>query len=367
MAKDISYRGANVGVAGTGTRGAESIVKGFRNPRQPRHDVAYSVTINGFRIDPQGDAALIAATAAPLVWLRGGTSTVVENNVFWGGDYVPTCSFNCTLMTDYAFTVQSGTVSFSDNKVVNFRRPVNINQPLGAPATTAVVADNTISGVTSRGISIAGSTGVQMGGQTVTGNTVDGTGFTSPSGPAGMTISNGGNTVSGNTFIGLSSGVYIDICKKFVMANNHITGNTFQANGGGVNINVNSDGGALRLEQHRGTGGWVVGGGKLNGLTITQNNFVGNTSYAIRDASYNWGAWNAAHPTFTDGTIDATCNWWNAPTGPSNVDFHSYPDPVVPVADQLITSNGPGTQASWDYTPWLSSAAPGGACDGVGI
>jgi hypothetical protein len=193
-----------------------------------------------------------------------------------------------------------------------------------------------------------------------------GTGYTAPSGPAGMTISNGGNTVSGNSFTGFSSGVYIDICKKFVMTNNHVDGNTFTANAGGVNINVNSDGGQCVSSNTEGTGGWVVGGGKLDGLTVTGNNFVGNTSYAIRDASYNWGFWNPTAPTQTAGPIDATCNWWNDEHGPTT-QWISYGATVDPIPDQLITSNGPEAQAEWNAIPWLVDPAPGGSCTGTPI
>ena len=286
--QNLNFEGANVGIAGTATRGAESIVKGFRNPGNPG-TTAIDVSIDGFRIDPQGDAALISASASPLVWLRGGTSVVVQNNVLSGGAFVPNCSYTCTTMTDYAFTVQSGTASFNDNLVENFRRPVNINQPVGAPATTATVADNTFTGITSRAISLAGSTGVQMGGQVVTGNDIDATGITSPSSPAGITVSNQANTISNNTFTAFSSGVYIDICKKFNTDNNSITGNTFTGNGGGVNINVNSDGGQCISSATEGAGGWVVGGGQLNGLAITGNDFLGNTSYAVRDRRLQLG------------------------------------------------------------------------------
>ena len=357
----LTFHGANFGVAGTATRGAESVVQGFRNPGNPG-TTSIDVTIDGFRIDPQGDTALTAATAQPLVWLRGGTDVTVRNNVFSGGAFVPACSYNCTTMADYAFTVQSGTASFDHNLVENFRRPVNINQPVGAPATSATVADNTFTGITSRAVSIAGSTGVQMGGQTVSGNVVDATGITAPSSPAGVTVSNHGNTISGNSFTALSSGVYVDVCKKFNTDGNAITGNTFTGNSMGVNINVNSDGGQCVSSATEGSGGWVVGAGKLEGMSITGNDFVGNTTAAIRIGTYNWGYWNAAHPTLTTGPIDASCNWWNSAAGPTTVTVN-YGDTLTPAADQLVDSGTPSPLAA-TATPWLTAPAPGGACDG---
>jgi PKD repeat protein len=360
VTKPLAFRGANVGIAGSGTRGAESVVKGFRTPGNPG-TTQVDVTIDGFQIDPQGDTALISATLQPLVWLRGGANGVtVTNNVFDGGPTTPNCSFNCTTMTDAAFGVHSGTVDFSDNVVTDFRRPINIQQPLGAPATNATVADNVITNFTSRAVSLAGSTGVQMLGQTVSGNLISGAGYAAPSSPAGMTISNQGNTVTGNTITGVASGVYIDICKKFVMANNSIVNNTITGNGGGVNINVNSDGGQCVNSTTEGSAGWVVGGGKLDGLTITGNDLSGNTAYAIRHAAYNWGYWNAAAPALSNGPLDASCNWYGTAAGPTVVSL-GYPNSgVANVPEQVVNSDAPHAQLT--TAPWLTSA--GGACDG---
>lgn len=363
--KALVYQGANAGQsagASPEARGPESIVKGFRNPGNPG-TTSIDVTINGFQIDPQGDAALISATAQPLVWLRGGTAGVdVSNNVFNGGPYDGACSYTCTTMTDYAFTVQSGIVTFADNGVTNFRRPVNINQPVGAPVTNAVVSGNSFTGITSRAVSLAGSTGVQMGGQAVTGNVFDATGRTTST-PAGITVSNHANTISGNTFTGFSSGVYVDLCKKFSTDDNHIVSNTFTNNSAGINISVNTDGGQCSSSTTEGTGGWVMGGGRINGLKINDNNFNGNTTYAVRHAAYNWQYWSPSGTPVSAGPIDATCNYWNSASGPT-VDVHVlYTDPLVPVADQLVYADAP--HPVFTYSPWRTAAAPGGACDGV--
>ena len=361
--KDLTFKGANAGIAAgvsPGVRGTESVVKGFRNSGNPG-TISYTTTIDGFRIDPQGDTALLSATLQPLVWLRGGT-TVVENNVFSGGSFVANCTFTCTTMMDSAFTVQSGSVAFSNNTIENFRRPVTINQALGAPATSATVSGNAFTGITSRALSLAGSTGVQMGGQTVTGNSFDATGRTSPSSPAGITISNGGNVISGNTFTGFASGVYLDLCKKFVTSNNAITGNTFTGNNGGVNISVNTDGGQCVSSATEGSGGWVAGGGRINGMTITGNNFSGNTSYAIRHAAFNWGFFTSTAPTST-GPVDATCNFYGTPAAPNYASYSYPPGTVAANPDGVIGTAAPET--SVNVTPWRTATAPAGACDGV--
>lgn len=360
--RDITYKGANAGVpAGTepGTRGAESVVKGFRTPGNPG-TASYSITIDGFRIEPQGDAALISATLQPLVWLRGGTSTVVQNNVFNGGDFVPDCTYTCTTMTDSAFIVQSGGVTFTANTVENFRRPVQINQALGAPATSAVVSNNSFTGVTSRALALAGATGVQMAGQTVTGNSFDATGRTAPSSPAGITVSNGGNSITGNTFTALSSGVYVDLCKKFITNDNQITGNDFLGNGGGVNISVNTDGGQCVSSATEGSGGWVVGAGRINGMVISDNNFSGNSSHAIRHAAFNWGFFTAAAPLSSG--IDATCNHYGSEDAPAYAEYSYPPGTIAPNPDGIIGTAAP--EAPIDFTPWRTAPAPAGACDG---
>ena len=358
--KDLDFKGANAGVAaGTapGARGAESVVQGFRNPGNPG-TTSFTISIDGFRIDPQGDAALLAASAQPLVWLRGGTTTVI-NNVFHGGTYQSDCSFTCTTMADYAFAVQSGDVTFSANTVENFRRPVNINQAVGAADTVATVSANTFTGITSRALSLSGSTGVQMPGQTVSGNTFDATGRTAPSAPAGITVSNGSNVIDGNSFTGFASGVFIDMCKKFITDDNSITNNDFVGNGGAVNITANSDGGQCSTSTTEGADGWVTGGGRVNGLVVTGNDFVGNTTYAVRHAAYNWGFFTATAPV-TAGPVDLSCNYWSSTTGPGVAAYSYPPGTVTPIPDGLIHTASPEVQPA--PTTWRT--AVDGPCDG---
>src|SRR5690606_28143586 len=63
VGEHVTFEGANAGIAGSATRGAESVVQGFRSPGNPG-TVQYDITIDGFRIVPQGGAALISASAA---------------------------------------------------------------------------------------------------------------------------------------------------------------------------------------------------------------------------------------------------------------------------------------------------------------
>jgi hypothetical protein len=362
--KDLVFKGANyeksAGVNNT-PRGPESVVKGFRTPGNPG-TVSHSVTIDGFRIDPQGDPALLSATLQPLVWLRGGPVTQITNSVFSGGSYVANCSYTCTTMADAAFGVQSGMVSFTYNTVENFRRPVSISQAVGAPATIAGVSYNRFSGITSRAVSLAGATGVQMGPQFVGGNEFDATGRVAPSSPAAITVSNAGNTISDNVVTGFSSGVYVDLCKKFLTNDNKITNNQFNGNAGAINISVNTDGGQCISSTTEGTGGWVTGAGRINDMVITGNNFVGNTSYAVRHAAFNWGFFTAVAPT-SAGPINVTCNYFGTAAGPAYAEYSYPPGTVAANPDGVIGTAAPET--SLDYSPWRTAAAPAGACDGA--
>src|SRR6185503_10064084 len=57
-----------------------------------------------------------------------------------------------------------------------------------------------------------------------------------------------------------------------------------------------------------------------------------------------------AVPSGHVGTVNAECNWWNSATGPMN----------------LTNPGGTGEEVvgDADFTPWLTSPAPSGACVG---
>ena len=91
VVKAVNYEGANAGIsagAAPGTRGAESIVEGFRNPGNPG-TTSIDVTIDGFRIDAQGDPTLVAATASPLVWLRAARRSSCRTTCSTAGPSLP--------------------------------------------------------------------------------------------------------------------------------------------------------------------------------------------------------------------------------------------------------------------------------------
>jgi hypothetical protein len=80
-------------------------------------------------------------------------------------------------------------------------------------------------------------------------------------------------------------------------------------------------------------------GGPSSGLEIHQNNievFAG-TGLTVDPLSHV-------------GTVDAECNWWNSPSGPTNVNNPG--------------GTGEEVVGDADFTPWLVAPAPGGACAG---
>ncbi|MCB9387232.1 MAG: PKD domain-containing protein [Microthrixaceae bacterium] len=345
--KSLQFHGANSGLtAGVDAlaREAETTVQGFRSGTT---NTSYQdLTVDGFEIDPTSDPALLT-NATGIIQVFGGPEVRIVNNLFTGAHtYVPTCGYTCTDMGDYAVFVKSGAVEIEDNTFVNWRRPVNVIQSDAAfPVLSASISRNDFSGITSRAMSIGQNTGQHtMPGVVVDGNNVDATGRDLiASTPAGITITNDSNQVTNNTFSGFSTGVYMQLCKKWSQQDNVISGNLFANNNAGVNITTYLDTSQCVRGASEGTDGWFVGGGVVDGLQINNNAFVGSGNYAIR-FNPNFGTYT---PAVSTGPLDATCNWFDDAAGPGGTN------------DIL---QGPITNAQVNATPWLTSV--GGACDG---
>ena len=330
VTKDVTFKGINQGLEGDGGRGAESIVKGIRtgaNAAQAPGTVQRSVTFVGFQIDPQGDAALISASYKPLVWLIGGASTVVENNVFVGGaSYDPDCNSACTPMTDVGLEVRSGAVSISDNSFTIFRRAAWLYQtaPAGTVFTSASVTDNTFTRFTSIGLRIAPSGGNPLlPGVTVDGNEFDNTnGGIGTSSPGGVVVTGGDNTFTNNRFDAVASGIYLYVCSAYPVGAQTISGNDVTNAGAGVNVLAENPGCAT---------------GDITGTTITQNDFNSNVFFGVVGSYFSAGQPNIA----------ATCNWWDTPSGPN-------------------TTGAQAPTTGITTSPWLVDTTDNsGACTGV--
>ena len=336
VTKPLVFEGANAGRSAgvaAATRGAESVVKGFRTPGEP-HPVASganSVTVDGFAIDPQGDAALIAAPTHHLVALFGGAQVSVTNNVFNGGDWVSDCGYTCTTMTDAAVMVLSGTYEVTDNSFTNFRAPIDVTQfDAGHPVVSGTISGNVITQVTNRAIWVNEHLGGPFPGTiTISNNSLDATGWDSPDwSPAGIVMTSGGNTVSGNSFTGFGSGVFLQVCDgtNAASASNSFVGNTFVDNRSGIQAFVAGACGSTPVE-----------------ATISGNQFDGGlwSGAGLVDAEKIGVRWNGAT---RPNDLDATCNWWGSADGAG-----------APGASTVT--------AGVETSPW--NTTPTGPCDGV--
>ena len=336
--KPLVFEGNNKGrKIGTTTtpRVAESTVKGFRTPGEPHPSSAgeFNVTVDGFTIDPQGDAALMSAPTHHLVGLFGGTSVSVRNNIFNGGPWTSNCGYDCTDMTDAAVMVMSGTYVISDNAFANFRTMIDVTQFDAAnPVVSATVRDNAITHVTNRAIWVNEYQGGPFPNTvTIQNNTLDAAGWDSTTwSPAGLVVTSGGNTIQGNTVSNFGSGVFNQVCDGTNVASvpNTFTANTFTGNRSGIQFFVAAPCGAATVTP-----------------TITNNNFDGGTwsGVGLVDVPKIGVRWNeVGGPRPND--ITAECNFWGGAAGPN-------------------TPGASTTTAGVDFDPW--NVAAGGACTGT--
>jgi hypothetical protein len=335
VTKSLTFEGANAGRSDGAhpvARGAESVVKGFRTPGEPHAtpDGENDITIDGFTIDPQGDASLIAPDTHHLVGLFGGEDVEVLNNRFVGGPWVPDCVHICTEMTDAALMIRSGTYLVSGNSFTNFRRPVDVSQYSAEhPVVSGTFTGNSFTHMTSRAIWISEHPGGPLPNTiTVTDNVFDATGWTGDSYPAAIVVTAGGNTVTANTFAGFSSAIFLQVCDGTNVDGvpNTFTGNSFVDNRSGLHFFVAAPCGATTVA-----------------ATISGNSFDGGIwggPDAVEKIGVRWNEVGGPRPN----ELVAECNWWGAATGPN-----------TPGASTIT--------AGVDATPW--STAPGGPCDGV--
>ena len=367
ITKSLVFKGANAGI-GAGVTPGQPWCRERREDVPHRHRrhlaalygaSAVDVTIDGFTVDPQGDAALIGSSVlAGLIHLHGGTTgTSVVNNIVRGAaTFEPSCTaFSCVApdqMAPVGIAVGSGVTDISDNLVENFRYGARTLQQLGAsyPALTATIDSNVISGVSVQGIGIGGATGVQQPGGDITNNEIDAVGRLS--GPGGVVMTNSGNDITGNTFTDLGSGVALVLCKKWDSRNNNVDNNTFV--GAPLTISVSTDGGQCATGSSgdtEGVGSWVTGGGHFDGFSANGNSFTGGTTALSSNASTGF----SANKPVTAGPIDVTCNWWGDATGPTNA--------ANPGGTGLtLAYSTTDSQPTFDFLPWEIS--DGGACTG---
>lgn len=125
------------------------------------------------------------------------------------------------------------------------------------------------------------------------------------------------NTITNSTFLSSADVRLFDNNTSLLFTNNHLSG--------GV-------GHAIRFSI-------VLGGAPSSDVEFHQNNIE---VYALTGLTVDVGS----HV----GTVDAECNWWDSPTGPTNANN--------------LGGTGEAVVGDADFTPWLTARAPGGPCSG---
>jgi hypothetical protein len=228
-------------------------------------------------------------------------------------------------MTDVALEVRTGAVVASDNAFAKFRRAFWLYQtgPTGTPLTSGTVTNNTFTQFTSIGLRIAPSGGNKvMVGMTVDGNTFDNSnGGIGTSSPGGVVTTAGAHTFTNNRFDTMGSALYLYSCSAYAVGAQTISGNSFAHVGAAVNGYAEAP---------------ACTTGSLTGTVISQNDFGTGVVNGVSGSYFAAG----------QAALDATCNWWNTPAGPS-----------------AGGANAPA--AGVTTSPWLvDTAANGGACTG---
>jgi len=303
--KGLIINGSNAGISPNGgTRVAEAIVNAGGSPTI-RISTTDPVTIDGFTFS--------AGTSAFIDSYTTGNKPTIERNIF-------------TAAVDSFFFANSDSVTFEDNYLHDLTDC--------GPCDGLFLAGNwngttgTVVSIKANVWSVVGSSGMNLSNVkgTISGNRFSYVTY------YGALLANGTNVdVSGNTF---DHTVNPDLTVRtwgagvrFYTPSNpgfgaRITGNTFSSNYVGIGVRMGSP------------------TADITGLDVYahQNNFVGNTAAGLRHDGL--------------GTFNATCNWWNSASGPTNAGNPGG-------TGDAVDGTGPV-----NFKPWLVAPTPGGSCLG---
>jgi hypothetical protein len=288
--KAVALKGANAGVAGTGTRGAETFVSRIASESGPVFNIttADPVTIDGFRAQFHGTDAV------------GGllNSLALSNKLTFKNNLVDNSSYVNVLIN----ATSSATLSFTNNKFTNIAQT-------SSPGTGVIAAW----GGTGSGVQAA---------VTFTGNT-----FTHLTDNDGVPAINF-NTISGNVSLNTFQDIHqYGILLAGTLGDLTISSNLFDA----IHNDFSSE------NDTRGSGIRTFGAPNFVApVTITGNTFS-NSWHGVRIAKDAGPAANVSNGNFTVvrnnmavsnedtgisvaggtvGVLDATCNWWGSASGP---------------------------------------------------
>jgi hypothetical protein len=192
-----------------------------------------------------------------------------------------------------------------------------------------------------------------VGGPTVTNVLIDSNAFVGHAGSGGAINISNSDFANGVFNLEVSSNLFDLNSRAFFLLNTHsstfhdntITNSTFLLSADvrlfDNNTNLlftdndlsNGVGHAIRFSV-------LFGGGPSSFVEFHQNNIE---NYALTGLTVDLNS----HV----GTVNATCNWWNSPSGPFN-------------ATENPTGTGEEVVGDADFTPWLNARAPGGSCIG---
>jgi hypothetical protein len=304
ISRGLSLRGPNFGInPNTMTRGAEATINGGPSGSTTiRISTTEPVTIDGFTLSGGTGAFIDSYTA--------GNTPIIKHNIF-------------TAQVDGFYFNHSALFTFEDNFLHDLTDCGGCDGIFldgnwdGSSGTVASIKGNVWSTVGSSGMNLSNVKG-----------TISGNSFSYVTYYAAL-LANGTNVdISGNAFDHTINpdltvrtwGAGVRFYTPSAGFGARITGNTFSSNYVGIGVRMGSP---------------IA---NITGLDVYahQNNFVGNTAAGIRHDGL--------------GTFNATCDWWNSASGPTNAGNPGG-------TGDTVDGSGPVT-----FAPWLNAPAPGGNC-----
>jgi hypothetical protein len=293
--KSVTFKGANVGVAGNGSRGAESIVDGT-DTGAPFAITANGVTINGFTIKNGSNGGLDSGIWSQTgtqnssilnniitgndfgVWAQCGGTCLIQNNLFDGNNKPGSGSGSASISADSTTGLTIDNNEFKNDTAGN---PILLQAVAAGAHTNVIVSNNNMHNNTYSNAYIIGVTGGSFSGNTIT-PASDATGISFSGEDTNITVSK-------NIITGAARGIRVE--------------NVYGAN---------------------------------SNITVNKNNVSSNSGYGVGNTDA--GITN----------LDATCNWWGQASGPG---------PVGPGAGSPVTANVNFT--SWLTTSDLNGPCNG--------